>query len=296
MTERSIADVVAEGIGFQTALAMSVEGEHTRAARLRHRTLGSRMSGEGVDHMMVVSLGGHPSAQRWEGRKLMGRGTPVGGVSTMAEFAEASWLVDEWTDAFHIYVPDALLRDAYVEIADADPSALAVSNVFGHADPFAHHLARAALVELERPSGAPSLMMDTLGLVFARHLAARYSNRALPEMRGERRARGPLDARLVRAMDYAMERLAEPVTLDEMAGAANMSRFHFSRAFRAALGEPPHRWLTARRVDHAKPLLANPELPLAQIAFACGFSSHSHFGDVFRAHTGMTPGAYRAAS
>ena len=74
-----------------------------------------------------------------------------------------------------------------------------------------------------------------------------------------------------------------------------MSPFHFLRTFRDATGLPPARYVQARRVESAKALLVDPAMPLAQVAYACGFASQSHFGAVFKAHTGATPGAWRAA-
>ena len=79
-----------------------------------------------------------------------------------------------------------------------------------------------------------------------------------------------------------------------MAGVAAMSPYHFLRCFRDATGEPPARWVQRRRVERAKALLRGP-MPLAQIAFACGFASQSHFGEVFRHHVGASPGAWRSS-
>ena len=92
---------------------------------------------------------------------------------------------------------------------------------------------------------------------------------------------------------YAEAHLAEPLTVEELAGAACLSTFHFARAFRAATGRTPHAWVTERRVARARRLLADPALPLAQVALAAGFASQSHFGQVFRQEVGATPGAYR---
>ena len=83
------------------------------------------------------------------------------------------------------------------------------------------------------------------------------------------------------------------MTTDELAGVAAISLFHFTRVFRDALGLTPHRYVQRRRVERAKAMLLDPRAPLAQIAHACGFASQSHFGQVFKAHTGATPGQWR---
>ena len=94
-------------------------------------------------------------------------------------------------------------------------------------------------------------------------------------------------------VDYVEAHLERPLTAAELAGVAHISLFHFSRAFKAAAGLSPHAYVTARRVERARRMLAGP-LPLAEVAFATGFASQSHFGAVFRRHTGLTPGAWRA--
>ena len=73
---------------------------------------------------------------------------------------------------------------------------------------------------------------------------------------------------------------------------AAVSLFHFTRIFRDATGRTPHAYVTARRVERARAMLRGP-MPLAQIAHGCGFASQSHFGEVFKAHTGATSGRWR---
>lgn len=99
--------------------------------------------------------------------------------------------------------------------------------------------------------------------------------------------------RLRRALAYLEDHLAEDVTLAELAAAAELSRSHFARAFRAETGVSPYRHLQERRVARAKELLAAGNLPLAAVAVAVGFKSQEHFTAVFRRLTGSTPGRYR---
>ena len=102
------------------------------------------------------------------------------------------------------------------------------------------------------------------------------------------------DRRLQRVVDYVEAHLERSVTAGELAGVAAVSLFHFTRVFRAATGATPLAYVTARRVARAQAMLADPRMPLAEVAFATGFASQSHFGAVFRRHTGLTPGAWRA--
>jgi len=99
--------------------------------------------------------------------------------------------------------------------------------------------------------------------------------------------------RLRRATEYLEARLAEDVGLAEAAAEVQLSPDHFTRAFRAATGLPPHRWLMRRRVERACELLTDPRHSITEIAFACGFASSQHLATVFRKQVGTTPSEYR---
>lgn len=103
------------------------------------------------------------------------------------------------------------------------------------------------------------------------------------------------DARIARVVEYLEAHLDEPVRRAELAALAGVSTFHFGRVFHAATGRTPHAFLTDRRIARARRLLADPTMPLAQVAQTCGFATQSHFTRVFHAHVGSTPGAYRVA-
>jgi AraC family transcriptional regulator len=81
-----------------------------------------------------------------------------------------------------------------------------------------------------------------------------------------------------------------------MASIACLSRFHFSRAFRQAVGQPPHRYVSARRLERAKALLTRGDRPLVDIALALGFSGQANFTRAFRQATGHAPGQFRQQS
>lgn len=99
--------------------------------------------------------------------------------------------------------------------------------------------------------------------------------------------------RLRRVQDYVHAHLADNLTLTDLAAVACLSPYHFARAFKASTGASPLAFVLARRVERARDLLARSDLPLAQVAYACGFASQAHFSTVFRKHTGATPGQYR---
>jgi len=101
--------------------------------------------------------------------------------------------------------------------------------------------------------------------------------------------------KLRQLQDYIEDNLAEELTIATLADLIPMSQFHFARAFKAAFGEPPHRYVTHRRIERSKILLTATSLSMAEIAHQTGFSSQSHFTAQFRKAVGMTPREFRAS-
>ncbi len=72
-----------------------------------------------------------------------------------------------------------------------------------------------------------------------------------------------------------------------------LSPFHFARLFKQSFGEPPHRYVTRRRIERAKHMLARGERSVAEIGFDVGFGESSSFTAAFRKMTGTTPARFR---
>ena len=105
----------------------------------------------------------------------------------------------------------------------------------------------------------------------------------------------PPTRHLLRAKDLADARYAEPIEVADMAAAAQLSPAHFSREFRRAFGEPPHRYLLTRRLERAAALLRNTDHTVTDICYQVGLSSVGSFTTSFRRMYGKTPTQYRAA-
>jgi AraC family transcriptional regulator len=108
------------------------------------------------------------------------------------------------------------------------------------------------------------------------------------------RTGGGLDRRrLVRVLDYVNANLEGDLTIDRMASIACLSRYHFARAFKQAVGQSPHRYVGAKRLEYAKALVMKGDRSLTNIALALSFSCQANFTRAFTQVTGRTPGQYR---
>ncbi len=139
-------------------------------------------------------------------------------------------------------------------------------------------------------SHVEDIYAETLGLLTVIELA-------LLQAKGSAAAAAPRhklsDAQRSRVFDYVEEKLSSELTLDAMAGVANLSRFHFARAFKETVGIPPYAYVLQRRIELSKRLLSTTRLSVGEVALATGFKTPSHFIKAFQNATGTTPGIYR---
>ncbi len=100
---------------------------------------------------------------------------------------------------------------------------------------------------------------------------------------------------LLRAKDLVDARYAEPITVDDLAAAAGLSRAHFSRMFTRTFGESPHAYLQSRRLERAAALLRYTDRSVAEICVMVGLTSVGSFTTTFARVYGKPPAAYRAS-
>jgi AraC-like DNA-binding protein len=100
---------------------------------------------------------------------------------------------------------------------------------------------------------------------------------------------------LLRAKDLADARYRERVEIADMAGAAGLSKAHFSREFRRTFGESPHHYLLTRRLERAAALLRMTDWSVAAVCVEVGLQSIGSFTTSFKRAYGQTPTEYRAS-
>ncbi len=205
--------------------------------------------------------------------------------------AGARWRHTGNPEILQLYLRASVYRAAVEEMYGGDASAESLVPRFAIADPLLEQLALAIVAALRDGTTEDRLYVESIAQLIAVHLARSHSARARP--RRPPPSDGLSQARIRRLLDYIEQHLGEDLTLEAMAAEVDLSPLYLSRAFRAAVGESPHRYVVGRRVERAKRLLADTELPIADIALAAGFSSQSHLSSWFRRLTGVSPAVYR---
>jgi AraC family transcriptional regulator len=148
------------------------------------------------------------------------------------------------------------------------------------------------LSEMMSPTAAGRMLVETSSLLLAARLAHSHFETGL--IRPPLPSRHGLDdGRLRRVLAYIEEHLADDIAVADLANVACLSIFHFTRAFAATMAVPPHRYVSQRRLESAKAMIATGRASLSEIALDCQFSSQSSFTRAFRRAVGMTPAEYR---
>ncbi len=196
-------------------------------------------------------------------------------------------------EMIHLYLPAMPLSEMALRELDVDPESVKLHFDGGFRDPLIERIARAVQAEMLDPAPAGKMLVETLASALGVQILRQHSNLVrvsvpLPSVRGALDPR-----RLRRVKEYIEAHLSEDLSVEMLANKAYLSPFHFARAFKTATGTSPHRYLTDRRIEHAKVLIAEGRLPLVEIADLCGFSSQAHLTRWFKRIVGTTPGAYR---
>src|SRR5258708_26981151 len=144
-----------------------------------------------------------------------------------------------------------------------------------------------------KPAGG-RVLAETVAVSLAARLMHSHSGLSSDKGFGQRSNQGLDRRRLARVRDYIDANLeGGNLTIARLAKVACLSQFHFARAFKAAVGNSPHQYVSTHRLERAKELLTRGDQSLLDIAVALNFSSQANFTRAFRKGTGMTPGQYR---
>lgn len=156
---------------------------------------------------------------------------------------------------------------------------------------------RELVQRLERADQEPieHLWADTTALqLVADVLESAFESQERPVRSRRKTTKTDHAAKTEAAKEFLAARIAEPVMLNEIAREVGASPFNFARIFQQQTGLPVHRYLTLLRLRASLERLSDGEEDLTSLALDLGFSSHSHFTDVFRREFTMTPSEIRS--
>lgn len=146
--------------------------------------------------------------------------------------------------------------------------------------------------EAQRGAPAGRLYAQGLSIGLIGWPRERYGRRAVPGPSGRS---GLTPTRRRRVRDSMEENLGDDLCITRLAHEVALSPVRFASAFKASIGCTPHRWIQQRRIEEAIQLLNTTSRGIADIALSLGFSSQSHFTQVFRQLTGSTPARMRCS-
>lgn len=165
-----------------------------------------------------------------------------------------------------------------------------ITGVCGPQDALIRSIGQALAAEVDSGQPHGRLYAESLVNTLAIHLLRHYSTDSVV---ADIRFGGLPAHRLRRVTEFIEENLENDLSLAEIAQAADLSPYHFARSFKQTTGMSPIQFLMQRRIEYAKSMLAETEMPIAEIGLSAGFKNQSHFTTLFRRLTTMTPKSYR---
>jgi AraC family transcriptional regulator len=204
--------------------------------------------------------------------------------------------ITDWRHCGHpqilqVYVRRSVYESAVAELFGCDASSAELVPRFGITDPLLEQLALVLADALRTGAIGDGLYIDTVAQMIAVHLARSHSVQSRP---------GHLPPtpmvphqRMRQLIEYIESNLQDHLTLDAMAAQVCISPLYLARAFKGAIGQSPHQYVLMRRIERAKELLRNTDMPIVDVALSVGFSSQSHLSHWMIRHTGVSPAAYR---
>jgi AraC family transcriptional regulator len=239
-------------------------------------------------HLVIVHLDGPVTVRRGQGRLSRTSDVPAGGLFIQPAGRDLTVELGGDLSTVHLYLADEAVQDAA-----GTEEAVELAEELGAADTLLEQVVRSMDETLRRWEPTARTYIDQLGSMAAAQLVQRHRAGRRGGGQGGEPARG-LGSRQLGVVRAVMdERLAEPISLADLAAVAGLSVSQFSRQFKVRTGLAPHRFLLGLRVERACRLLTTGELPIAEVALRCGFSHQEHLTRVMRAQLDTTPGAVR---
>lgn len=240
-------------------------------------------------HLNIALSGSHWTYSNFDDVVIEGR-SPAGQLGLIPGGTAGQVEVRGSFSSLHIALPETILqRTAEALDMSAPPNLESLFSLYFQ-DPAILWAARTFSETALMSDGQDRLHTDQALWALSALLLQRAGS-----IRLARRDAAPLGADAFgKVHDMFLDNFEFSLTLTDLADRVSMDVFSFSRAFKARTGRSPYQYLLQLRVERALHMLLSGDVSLIEIAYACGFSSQSHFTTVFRRIMGMTPGMVRA--
>ncbi len=242
-----------------------------------------------ASHLVILHLDGPVDVDRWVAGQHERHRVPPGGTFVMPGGVDFRVRLGGTLSTVHVYLQDRVLAEVAGDLAVRCAGETLAPRLGGR-DPLLESL----ILGIRDEMIDPGLLGDGYVDYLARALAARLIRTSLRSPpRTEAAAKGA--GRVARAIDYLDANLHRAVSLDDIANLVGLSVSQTIQLFKATVGMPPHRFILSRRVARACDLLRRRDLPLVEVALACGFAHQEHMSRVFKREMKVSPGAFRRA-
>jgi len=188
-----------------------------------------------------------------------------------------------------VFIELPLLQRALEEVFGEDAINARLKDISAFTDVALNSLMERLHEELMRRQASP-LFLQGIAQAIAIHLARNYA-----ETTNESRSGSPSlpGYKLRQITDWMAENVAEEFHLEQLAAQVGLSKFYFNRLFKSAMGVSPSHYQINLRMDSARQLLRETKKSVVEIALDVGYSNPSHFAQLFRRETGLSPSDYR---
>jgi AraC family transcriptional regulator len=243
-----------------------------------------------AQHLLLVHQGGQPVvASRQTGTRLEADLFRKGDVGLYpgGEYGPFGW--DGPVDIIQVHL-DAQALETRAR-RDLDLTYFALHERFRCEDGLLAQLSQQLLAATSRAHTLGWLYAESLVTTLCYHLIEHHATFER-RLAGDTGSRLP-DAVLARVDSYLEAHVEAPITLETLAGLANLSVFHFARRFKHTTGRAPYQYVLDWKIRRARLLLRAGELPVAAIGDALGFASPAHFATAFKRAVGQSPRAFQ---
>jgi AraC family transcriptional regulator len=191
-------------------------------------------------------------------------------------------------ETMHLHLGLPVFNRAIEEAFQNDQVAMQLRDVSGFKDNFLSALLEGLHKELSSRYRGSSLFVEGIAQSLAGHLVRTYADETTQEYKG-----GLPGFRLRKVRDLMVTHLEDEFSLIRLAREADMSEFHFSRAFKRTTGLTPSQYFIHLRLEKARRLLRETNRSIIEIGLDVGYTSPSHFAQIFRREVGISPSGYR---